>query len=194
MKLLYDVLQQLSYNDYTADKTSCQSFFAPAKRRIKNPETGKYERIDDMSYREWEKRKEKTNGVGVTVQTVGKIDISKYSLAVSQPIRTETVVLTEKQKEHIIKRRGQKFFNTYSAYFREIAEDPDYIFKDNSHKNTAIACKTITEGGENVHLVIRLAVVADDPGKENSIITAIIEGDKRYKQRLRNNIPLYKKE
>ena len=29
---------------------------------------------------------------------------------------------------------------------------------------------------------------------ENSIITAIKESDKRYRQRLRNNIPLYKKE
>ena len=183
----------------------------PTMRRVRNPETGEYELIHDMSYTEWEKRKEKTNkvanlsksavikqeranGMGGTVQTVGKIDISKYSLAASQPIRTETVVLTENQKEHIIKRRGQKFFDTYSAYFQEIAEDPDYIFKDNSHENTAIACKTITDGGKNIHLVIRLAVVEDDPGKENSIITAIIEGDKRYKQRLRNNIPLYKKE
>ena len=34
----------------------------PAKRRIQNPETGKYERIDDMSYREWEKwKKGQTN-------------------------------------------------------------------------------------------------------------------------------------
>lgn len=136
---------------------------------------------------------EKMSGGVVGVQTVGKIDISKYSLAASQPIRTETVVLTDHQREHIIKRRGQDFFDKYSPYFKEIAENPDYIFKDNSHDNTAIACKTITEGGKNVHLVIRLAVVGDDPGLENSIITAIIEGDKRYRQRLRNNIPLYKK-
>jgi len=34
----------------------------------------------------------------------------------------------------------------------------------------------------------------EDPSLENSIITAILESDKRYAQRLRNNIPLYKKE
>ena len=36
--------------------------------------------------------------------------------------------------------------------------------------------------------------VTADEGKENSIITAIAENDKRYAQRLRNNKPLYKRE
>ena len=182
-----------------------------AQRRARDPKTGESVLIENMTYQEWAEWKERTNtaavsskpaiiehenagGKGGAVQTVGKIDIKKYSMVASQPIRTKTVVLTDNQREHIIKRRGQEFFDQYSAYFQEIAENPDYIFKDNSHENTAIACKTITEVKKNVHLVIRLAVVRDKPGLENSIITAIIEGDKRYRQRLRNNIPLYKKE
>lgn len=93
MKLLYDVLQQLSYNDYTADKTSCQSFFAPAKRRIKNPETGKYELIDDMSYREWEARKraekilqnaKNTYGTGLTMSAGDGILSEKDVYALNQ--------------------------------------------------------------------------------------------------------------
>ena len=28
-----------------------------AKRRVKNPETGKYELVSDMTYQEWEKTK-----------------------------------------------------------------------------------------------------------------------------------------
>lgn len=94
--------------------------------------------------------------------------------------------------EHIIQRRGQDFFDKYKEFFKEIAENPDYIFRDKAHPNTAIACKTISLEGKNVHLVIRLAVEGDDPGRENSIITALVENDKRYAQRIRNNQPLYK--
>lgn len=124
---------------------------------------------------------------------VADIDIAKYS-SIAPNIRSSAVVLTDNQIEHIIKQRGQDFYDKYNAYFQEIAEDPDYIFPDPNHPNTAIACKTLLIDGANVHLVIRLAVTGDDPELENSIITALYENPKRYAQRLRNKIPLYKKE
>ena len=124
---------------------------------------------------------------------IADIDISKYA-AIAPNIRSSALILTDNQIEHIIKRRGQEFFDTYSCCFQEIAEDPDYIFRDDKHPNTAIACKTLTVAEKHVHLVIRLAVETDDTGMENSIITALYENDKRYAQRLRNNIPLYKRE
>lgn len=127
------------------------------------------------------------------MQKIADIDIKKYSV-ISPNIRSSTVVLTENQIEHIIKRRGQDFYDKYNAYFQEIAEDPDYIFSDPNHPNTAIACKTLQIDGANVHLVIRLAVEGDDAALENSIITALQENPKRYTQRLRNKIPLYKRE
>ena len=127
------------------------------------------------------------------MQIIGRIDIEKYKNAAKGEIRSGTLVLTDNQKEHIIKRRGKEFYDTYRPYFTDIAEDPDYIFLDDSHENTAIASKTIIEADKHIHIVIRLALVSDDEGLENSIITAIIEGDKRYRQRLRNKIPLYKK-
>lgn len=95
---------------------------------------------------------------------------------------------------HIIERRGQAFYDRYSPYFREIAESPDYIFADKKHANTALVAKTLEMDGTNIHLVIRLAVETDEEGMENSIITAIVENEKRYNQRLRNNTPLYKRE
>lgn len=131
---------------------------------------------------------------GSGVQAIGKIDISKYKGTTSGEIRSETLVLTDNQREHIIKRRGQEFFEKYSKHFQEIAEEPDYIFKDKKIENTAIASKTILDGDANINLVIRLALASDEAGLENSIITAIVEGNKRYRQRLRNNFPLYKKE
>ncbi len=127
------------------------------------------------------------------MQIIGKIDIEKYKNAANGEIRSGVLVLTDNQTEHIIKRRGKEFYDAYRPYFSNIAEDPDYIFLDNSHENTAIASKTIVEAGRNIHIVIRLALVSDEEGLENSIITAIVEGDKRYRQRLRNKIPLYKK-
>lgn len=127
------------------------------------------------------------------MQWIASIDREKYAGASGLAIRSERLVLTEKQKQHIISRRGQGFFDRYSPFFREIAEQPDYIFKDTNHENTAIASKTVSVDGENVNLVIRLAVEGDDSELENSIITAILENDKRYRQRLRNNFALYKK-
>ena len=127
------------------------------------------------------------------MRKIADIDTSKYSV-ITNNIRSGTVVLTDNQITHIVKQRGQDFYDKYSPYFQEIAEDPDYIFADPNHPNTAIACKTLVIDGANVHLVIRLAVEGDDTELENSIITALYENPKRYAQRLRNKIPLYKKE
>lgn len=134
---------------------------------------------------------ERNGGSGV--QYITKIDVNKYAAVVDGEIRDPALVLTDNQMEHIINRRGQKFYDTYKSYFAAVAEDPDYIFKDKNHPNTAIASKSLPIDGKNVNLVIRLAVQTDDPSWENSIITAILENDKRYAQRLRNNVPLYKK-
>lgn len=181
-----------------------------AQRRARNADTGQTEVISNMSYEEWARWKKNTKQVasaaksaiikekagkgGASVEIIGKIDKEKYKDIANKEIRSETLVLTNNQKDHIIKRRGQEFFDKYNGYFQEIAKDPDYIFRDKTSENTAIASKTILDGEANIHLVIKLAVVSDENGLENSIITAIAEGDKRYRQRLRNNLPLYKKE
>lgn len=127
------------------------------------------------------------------MEFVATIDIHMYS-CISDRIRSNEVYLTENQKEHIINRRGRNFYEQYSPYFREVIKKPDYIFKDKSHENTAIASKTILVNGKHLNLVVRLAVEDDREGLENSVITAIVENDRRYSQRLRNNIPLYKSE
>ena len=127
------------------------------------------------------------------MQVIGKIDRNQYR-GISPRIRRDIVVLTEKQRQHIIARRGEEFFNQYSPYFKEIFENPDFIFEDRSHARTAIASKTLLIGGTHINLVIRLALQDDEEQLENSIITAIIENDKRYRQRIRNNLAIYKRE
>ena len=126
------------------------------------------------------------------MQIIARIQKELYAV-IAPGIRSDTVILAENQREHIIKRRGQQFYDRYSMFFQEIAENPDYIFRDDRHPNTAVACKTLNIDGAHVHLVIRLAVAEEDEGYENSVITALIENDKRYAQRLRNKIPLYKR-
>jgi len=127
------------------------------------------------------------------VQVLGKIDRNQYR-SISPEIRRDIVVLTEKQKQHIIARRGEEFFDQYSPYFQEIFENPDFIFEDRAHVRTAIASKTLLIDGTHINLVIRLALQDDEEQLENSIITAIVENDKRYRQRIRNNLAIYKRE
>lgn len=124
---------------------------------------------------------------------IAKLDVQRYS-CVAEHIRSSDVILTEKQKEHIIERRGKEFYDKYSPYFKEIIENPDYIFKDKKYENTAIASKTISLNSKNISVVVRIAVEGDEPWRKSSVITVMCENEKRYRQRVRNNIVLYKRE
>ncbi len=124
---------------------------------------------------------------------IAKLDVQRYS-CVAEHIRSSDVILTEKQKEHIIERRGKEFYDKYSPYFKEIIENPDYIFKDKKFENTAIASKTISLNSKNISVVVRIAVEGDEPWRKSSVITVMCEIGKRYRQRVRNNIILYKRE
>ena len=124
------------------------------------------------------------------MQIIGKIDIEKYQKVTKNKIITDQVILTNTQKEHIIKRRGQDFFNKYAPFFEKIISDPDYIFKDKNN-NTALAAKRICNDGSSINIVLRLAIENEDVNHKNSIITAVRENDKRFSQRLRNNMPVY---
>ena len=124
---------------------------------------------------------------------IAKLDVQRYS-CVAEHIRSSDVILTEKQKEHIIERRGKEFYDKYSPYFKEIIENPDYIFKDKKFENTAIASKTISLNSKNISVVVRIAVEGDEPWRKSSVITVMCENGKRYRQRVRNNIILYKRE
>ena len=124
---------------------------------------------------------------------IAKLDVQRYS-CVAEHIRSSDVILTEKQKEHIIERRGKEFYDKYSPYFKEIIENPDYIFKDKKFENTAIASKTISLNSKKISVVVRIAVEGDEPWRKSSVITVMCENEKRYRQRVRNNIVLYKRE
>lgn len=121
---------------------------------------------------------------------IGKINRSIYK-CITKDIATDEVILTNERKAHIIQRRGKDFFGKYSLHFNDIITNPDYIFKN--QENTVLVCKKILSDGKYINIVLRLVIPADNPKYKNSIITAVGENEKRFQQRLRNNVPLYKR-
>lgn len=125
------------------------------------------------------------------VHLIGKVDTSKLT-AITDDIRTADVIITDDRIRHIEQRRGEGFYEKYGAYFGEVVTNPDYIFSDK--ENTALMVKHLQVDDKYLNLVLRIAVSTDDPTYKNSVITAIAENEKRFKQRLRNAEPLYKRE
>ena len=128
----------------------------------------------------------------IELYKIGKIDREIYK-CITEDIRTDEVIITDERIEHIRERRGDEFYARYSSLFDEILRTPDYIFRE-KREHTALVCKRIVEDEKYVNLVLRIAIETDNPEYKNSIITAIGESEKRFAQRLRNNIVLYKNE
>lgn len=123
---------------------------------------------------------------------IGKIKKEIYQHISDKEILSDDVIITDDRIQHIIERRGQDFYNKYKAVFPDIVSDPDYVFKDKM-PNTAIASKIFEDENSSVNIVLRLIVEGENKEYKNSIITAIQESNKRFKQRIRNNDILYKR-
>lgn len=169
------------------------------KRTALDPVTGKEYKVPaDMTYQEWMDKYVKNDILNsantkevIQVHSIGKLDRDIYK-CITDDIVTDEVIITDERIDHIIQRRGKDFYDKYDKYFADIIENPDYIFKD--RKNTALVCKEFIEDNKYVNIALRIAVSEDNPNYKNSIITAVGESEKRFRQRLRNNEPLYKKE
>lgn len=124
------------------------------------------------------------------VQYVGKIDRKLYQ-GITPDIRTDEVIITERQIEHIQERHPGDF-EKYKQFFKEAIQDPDYILKANK-ENTALILKEINIDGEGVKLVLRLQTSTDPVGYKNSIITFQKINAKRYTRYVKNAEILYAK-
>lgn len=130
-------------------------------------------------------------GGGNSVQTIGRIDVQKFS-AVSPNIRTDEVIITDERIAHI-KERHPSDFERFSGYLKEILENPDYIIADDK-PNTAMVLKRIEEQGEHFRIALRLVTPEDNPAYKNSIITFLKIHEKEWRRLLRNKKILYKSE
>ena len=178
-----------------------------AKRKARAPETGQNVVIGDMSYHQWEKWKKSTDKVehiqkpdiangksgkdGSTAQTIGKIDIDKYSV-VSRNIKTDEVVITDERIAHI-KERHPSNFERYSHYMKEMLIRPQYILGD-AVPNTAVLLHEFADSAERFRLILKIAVIGEDEYKKNSVITFFKISEKKFKKYLRNKKILYKSE
>lgn len=123
---------------------------------------------------------------------IGEIDLDMFK-AISSEIKTREVIITEDRIKHIMERRGLEFYNKFAEEFKNIIENPDYIFKD-SRANTALICKKFYKENKYINIVLKIVVTSENPEYKNSIITAIGESEKRFLQRLRNNELIYQRE
>jgi hypothetical protein len=117
---------------------------------------------------------------------VGKLDKDKFK-AISPNIKTDEVVLTDKQRIHIMERRA-KTLERYESELKNIVENPDYIFADPKHKDTALVIK---EYSNTVQVVLRLCT--EEANKKNSIITMWEIKGTRFERYLSSHTPLYKR-
>lgn len=177
------------------------------KRRARNPETGRNELIEDMTYAEWAGWKKETNHVANTensatmkekpgkggegVQTIGRINRDKYSV-VSSDIRTDEVIISNERITHIMERHSNDY-ERYAHHIGEMLESPQYIIAD-PIPNTAVVLHEFVENDERFRLILKLAVVGDEEYKKNSVITFLRISEKKFKKYLRNKKILYKSE
>ena len=177
------------------------------KRRARDPETGRNELIENMTYAEWAGWKQKTNKVanaensatmkekpgkgGEGVQTIGRINRDKYSV-VSSNIRTDEVIISNERITHIMERHPNDY-ERYAHHIGEMLESPQYIIAD-PVPNTAVVLHEFVENDERFRLILKLAVVGDEGYKKNSVITFLKISEKKFKKYLRNKKILYKSE
>ena len=122
---------------------------------------------------------------------VGKLNKEIFR-CISKDIRTDEVIITENQVNHI-KERHPSVYENFNLYFEEMINFPDYIIEA-SKPNTALILKQIALDNEVFKLVLRLATSGDNPEYKNSIITFMKIDDKEWNRLLRNKKVLYKNE
>lgn len=178
-----------------------------AKRRARDLGTGESVLISNMGYLEWVGWKQAktvdiltqsaiiestaTGSGGMSVKTIGRIDVEKFRV-VSDKIRTNEVVITDERIEHI-RQRHPNDFERFSKYLADIVESPQYILEANK-PNTAFLLKEYEEDNERFQLILRLAVEGDRPEYKNSVITFLHVEKKRFNRYLRTKKILYKSE
>lgn len=125
------------------------------------------------------------------MQTVGRIDIQKYSCAVSD-IKRDEVIITDDRILHIQERHPHNY-KRFCAHIPQIIADPDYIIKANK-PNTAVVLKEIQDDGEKFKLILRLKVEGDPDEYKNSVMSFWLIGDTTWRKTIKNKKVFYKKE
>lgn len=126
------------------------------------------------------------------VHVVGRIDRNIYK-CITEDIVTDEVIITDNQVQHIKDRHPEALEKALRDMEKAI-EDPDYIIRDDKHKNTGLVIKSIETEEGHLQLVVRICTSDDEPGYKNSVISCWKISEHRLQNYLRNKRILYKKE
>ena len=159
------------------------------QRRARNEKGNPILVQQDMNYKEWYDIYVKNpQEQKIRPYIVGEIDKNIYK-RIADNITTKEVVLLPKQIEHI-EEKHKGVYLKYKNEINNILDNPDYIFKDPKHKNTALL---IRKYDNNVEVVLKLNTDTKNNFK-NSIITMWEIKDKRLERYKQTHEIIYKKE
>lgn len=122
---------------------------------------------------------------------VTQIEPTAYS-GLPFPLKSKNLIVTQKQYERHIAPGANShddFFTKIQDKIPGIINNPDYVFKDKTRKNTILVVGKVND--TNACIVVKLSTVSEK--LSNTIITTHPIGDKRVKQMIKNNTLLYKK-
>lgn len=127
----------------------------------------------------------------IEVHSIGKIDIDIYK-CITEDIRTEEVIITDNQIQHI-KDRHPEAYDKVLSNIQETIKVPDYIIKD-KHEHTGLVVKRIATENGILQVVLRLCTSGDEQEYKNSVISCWEISERRLQNYLRNKEILYSRE
>lgn len=127
----------------------------------------------------------------VEVHSIGKIDREIYK-CITEDIRTEEVIITDNQIQHI-KDRHPEAYDKVLSNIQETIRVPDYIIKD-KHEHTGLVVKRIATENGILQVVLRLCTSGDEQEYKNSVISCWEISERRLQNYLRNKEILYSRE
>lgn len=132
--------------------------------------------------------------VNAKLNEICNLDIELYK-CITDNIATDRVVLTNKSILHMAEHHPEAY-NEVLIELKETIQNPDYIIDDDTHENTGLIVRKISnkEADEHTFIVLRICTDSQNGQFANSIISGWKISSKRLNSYLRNKHVLYKNE
>jgi hypothetical protein len=125
------------------------------------------------------------------IMELGFLNINIYN-CISNQLDTDRVVITDKQLDHIAEHHPEAYDETLIE-LKSTLVSPDYIFKDDKHKDTGLVVKEISTGNIYLYIVLKICTNSNGGKMANSVISGWKISIKRLHNYLKNKTLLYKK-
>ncbi|MGN0406959.1 MAG: PBECR2 nuclease fold domain-containing protein [Bacteroides sp.] len=109
------------------------------------------------------------------IMEIGLLDKKIYK-CITNKIDTDRVVITDKQLDHMADHHPEAYDETLIE-LKSVLSNPDYIFKDDKHKDTGLVVKAIQTGDIYLYIVLKVFEVV------NFVATTRPSGQKRCRSR-----------